>query len=139
MPVQQGDKVSINYTAKLEDGTVIDSSQGGQPLEFEAGGPQLIPGVSNAVVGMEVGETKTVTIPPEEGYGPHQEGMVQKVPRNLLPPEVKVGDQLRAQAGDQEITVMVTELDDEFGVVDANHPLAGQTLVFELELLSINQ
>lgn len=135
---KQGDKVQVHYTGKFEDGTVFDSSQGAEPLEFTAGGTDLIPGVSKAVIGMGPGDTKSVEIPPEEGYGERQDGMEQKVPRNLLPPEAKVGDPLQAQAGDQTIVVWVKELGDEEAVLDANHPLAGRTLLFDLEMVAIS-
>ncbi|KMY66301.1 peptidylprolyl isomerase [Desulfocarbo indianensis] len=134
---KQGDKVQIHYTGKFPDGTVFDSSQGGQPLEFTAGGADLIPGVSQAVVGMAPGETKTVEIAPADGYGQRQEGMEQKVAREMLPPQVKEGDPLQAQAGDQTIVVWVKELGEQEAVLDANHPLAGKTLVFDLEMVSI--
>ncbi len=135
---KEGDKVRVHYTGKFEDGTVFDSSQGGQPLEFTAGSTELIPGFSKAVVGMAPGDSKTVTVTPEEGYGLRQEGMEQKVPRRMLPPEAKVGDPLQAQAGDQTIVVWVKELNDEEAVLDANHPLAGRTLIFDLEMVSVN-
>jgi peptidylprolyl isomerase len=134
---QKGDKVKVHYTGKFPDGTVFDSSEGGDPLEFTAGGTELIPGVSNAVVGMEPGQSKTVEIEPSEGYGDRQEGMEQTVPRNMLPAEAKVGDPLQAQAGDQTIVVWVKELDDNEATLDANHPLAGQTLVFDLEMVAV--
>jgi peptidylprolyl isomerase len=134
---KQGDLVRIHYTGRLTDGTVFDSSREREPLEFHAGGTELIPGVSHAVVGMTVGETRTVEVPPAEGYGDRREDLMQQVPRDALPPEVKVGEPLSAQAGDQVINVWVTELGEEHAVVDANHPLAGKTLEFELELVAI--
>ncbi len=136
--VEQGDRVRVHYTGKLEDGTVFDSSQGGEPLEFVAGGSEVIPGVSNAVLGMSVGESKTVTVPPEEAYGPHQEGLVQRVAVDRLPPGVQVGMPLKAVAGDREVILWVTELGEEEAVLDANHPLAGKTLIFELILDSVD-
>lgn len=134
---KQGDKVQVHYTGKFEDGTVFDSSQGAQPLEFTAGGTELIPGVSKAVIGMAPGDSKSVEIPPEEGYGQCQDGMDQTVARNLLPPEAKIGDALQAQAGDQTIVVWVKELNEEEAILDANHPLAGKTLIFDLEMVAI--
>jgi len=135
---KQGDKVQVHYTGKFRDGTVFDSSEGAQPLEFSAGSSELIPGVSKAVIGMAPGDTKTVEIPPEEGYGQRQDGMEQTVPRNLLPAEAKIGDALQAQAGDQTVVVWVKELGDEEAILDANHPLAGRTLFFDLELVAVN-
>ena len=137
MPVNQGDQVKVHYTVKLSDGTVVDSSEGGEPLGFVAGGEQVIPGVSKAVLGMEIGQSQTVTVPPEEAYGPHHAEAVQKVERGMLPPDVKEGDQLRASSGDQQFVVRVVELGDDHAVLDANHPLAGQTLVFDLELAEV--
>ncbi|MCB2193702.1 MAG: peptidylprolyl isomerase [Deltaproteobacteria bacterium] len=130
-----GDKVRIHYTAKLEDGTVVDSSEGKDPLEFEAGSDQLIPGVSKAVIGMAVGDSKSVTVPPEEGYGPHQPQAVQQVPKQHFPDEVKEGDVFKAVSEQGEMMVRVIEIGDDNVTVDANHPLAGQTLVFDMEVV----
>jgi peptidylprolyl isomerase len=134
---KQGDRVQIHYTGRLPDGTVFDSSRERDPIEFEAGGAELIPGVSHAVVGMSVGEERTVTVPPAEGYGERNEQMVQEVPRDALPENVNVGEPLRAQAGEQEIQVWVKELGDEKAVIDGNHPLAGHTLEFDVELVAV--
>ncbi|MFH2126757.1 MAG: peptidylprolyl isomerase [Pseudomonadota bacterium] len=130
-----GDKVRMHYTAKLEDGTVVDSSQGKDPLEFEAGSNQLIPGVSNAVIGMSVGDKKTVAVPPDEGYGPHQPQAVQQVPKQHFPPEASVGDVFKAVSEQGEMMVRIVDIDDDNVTVDANHPLAGQTLIFDMEIV----
>lgn len=135
--VSAGDKVRINYTGKFENGEVFDSSQGRDPLAFTAGGPELIPGVSNAVIGMAVGQSKTVTIAPEQGYGPHNPELTQRVDLERMPPDVAVGMQLQAQIQDQMVSFWVTEVGGDFAVVDANHPLAGKVLVFEIELVAI--
>jgi peptidylprolyl isomerase len=135
--VKQGDRVKVHYTGRHEDGTVFDSSDGKAPLEFTAGGPEVIPGVSKAVIGMEAGQKKTVTIPPAEGYGTHDDGLVSEVPVERLPDGAKVGDRLEARGGEQTFVVWVRELDDEKAKIDANHPLAGATLVFDLELVEI--
>ena len=136
--VKLGDRVNIHYTGRLEDGTVFDSSKDREPLEFVAGGDEVIPGVSNAVVGMNPGDAKTVELTPEMGYGQRQEGLEQRVERNMLPPEVKVGDPLQATVGDHKIVVWVLEIGDEHAILDANHPLAGYNLVFDIELVSVN-
>lgn len=136
--VSQGDVVRIHYTGRFEDGQVFDSSMDRDPLEFVAGGREVIPGVSNAVVGMEEGEKKTVTLPPEEGYGPRNPALEQTIARDQLPTEVQQGDQLRAIQGNQEIPVWVRELDNDSAVIDANHPLAGQTLIFDLEVVGVH-
>lgn len=135
--VSEGDLVRIHYTGRFEDGKVFDTSTQRSPLKFVAGGPQVIPGVSNAVVGMEEGQKKTVKLPPEEGYGQRNPALEQTIARKQLPEEVNVGDQLRAVQGDQEIPVWIRELNDETALIDANHPLAGQTLVFDLEVVSV--
>jgi len=131
-----GDRVKVHYTGKFEDGSVFDCSTGMEPLEFEAGGNDVIPGVSNAVIGMQPGDTKTVVIAPEDGYGERQEGLDQKVGRDVLPPNVDVGMPLQAELEDRTIVVWVTELDEDYAVLDANHPLAGKTLTFDLEMVS---
>ena len=135
--VKAGDHVSIYYTGKLPDGTVFDNSEEGEPLDFDAGGEELISGVSMAVIGMNIGDKKSIEVSPEEGYGDHNPDLQQEVPRSDLPPDVKVGDQLVAEGEGQEISVWIRELNDKNGVVDANHPLAGETLLFDIELVAI--
>ena len=134
--IKAGDQVSIHYTVKLEGGGVVDSSSGKEPLEFVAGSDQLIPGVSNAVIGMSPGESKIITVPPEEGYGHRQQEAVQRADRGHFPAEVKVGDTFRAVSGPNEMLVRVTEVGEDFVEVDANHPLAGQTLIFDLQVVA---
>ena len=133
----QGDSVSIRYTGRLSDGTIFDSTEEDQPLEFVAGEGQVIEGVEQAVIGMAEGEQKKVTILPAQGFGDHNPSLEQSIPRDQLPDEVQVGDQLRAVQGDREIPVWVRQFGEEAAVVDANHPLAGQTLEFDLELVSV--
>ncbi len=132
-----GDRVQIHYTGRLEDGTVFDSSQGRDPLEFTAGGSEVISGVDKAVLGMQPGESKTVVVSAEDAYGAHTPGLEQRVPRKLLPEKAQVGDRLQAKVGEKVILVWVAELEEEFAVIDANHPLAGQSLVFDIELVSV--
>jgi FKBP-type peptidyl-prolyl cis-trans isomerase 2 len=134
--INSGDQVRVHYEGRLEDGTVFDSSAEREPLEFEAGSDQLIPGFSHAVVGMEMGEKKTVTLPPEDAYGDARPEMMQRVPTAELPEGVKVGDQLVAHAGEQTIPVKVTEMNADEAVLDANHPLAGKTLIFDIEIVA---
>jgi len=136
----RGDKVRIHYTGRLEDGTVFDSSQGRAPLEFTAGSDEVIYGVSQAVLGMEPGESKTVEIPAEEGFGPRREGLEQRVPLTALPSQVKVGDALQAQFEDREdpLVVWVTEINEESALVDANHPLSGHDLTFDIEMVEVS-
>jgi FKBP-type peptidyl-prolyl cis-trans isomerase 2 len=137
--VNQGDVVRIHYTGRLDDGTVFDDSREREPLEFEAGGDNVIQGVSQGVIGMEEGETKKVTVPPKEGYGDRIPSLEQTVSRSDLPEGVEEGMQLRAVQGDREIPVWVRKLDEENAVIDANHPLAGKTLEFDLELVSVGE
>lgn len=134
--VKKGDQVKVHFTGRLPDGTTFDSSKEREPVEFEAGGEEVIQGLSDAVIGMEKGETREVTVSPEDGFGVRQEELQQEVPRSELPDEVSVGDQLEAKAGEQTIPVWVKDLGDEKAIVDANHPLAGIELQFEIELVS---
>ena len=137
---KSGDTVKIHYTGTLDDGTQFDSSSGREPLEFALGGGQVIPGFDNAVDGMTVGESKTVTIPAEEAYGQRHEQLVQQVSREALPDDMEpsVGMQLQSQSPDGQImNLVVTEVADESITVDANHPLSGQALTFDIELVEI--
>lgn len=137
---KQGDKVKVHYTGKLDDGTIFDSSAGRDPLEFTLGSGQIIPGFDAGVTGMSVGESKTVNIPSVEAYGPHHEEMVITVGRDEFPPEVTptIGDQLqmRHETG-QVVMVTIAEISDENVTLDANHPLAGKDLTFEIELVEV--
>ncbi|WP_163267926.1 FKBP-type peptidyl-prolyl cis-trans isomerase [Chelativorans alearense] len=135
-----GDVVRVHYTGKLEDGTKFDSSEGRDPLQFQVGGGQIIPGLEKHVEGMEVGEKSTVTVPAEEAYGPRDERQVQTVPREALPADLdlRIGASLQATTQDgRQIPLTVVEVDDMQVTVDANHPLAGHDLVFDVELVEI--
>lgn len=137
---KSGDTVRIHYTGTLDDGTEFDSSAGRDPLEFALGGGQVIPGFDSAVDGMAVGESKSVTIPPEQAYGERHDQLVQEVPKTALPEDMKpeIGMQLQSQSPDgQVMNLVVTEVQDEQITVDANHPLAGQSLTFAIELVEI--
>jgi len=137
---KNGDTVQVNYTGKLADGTVVDSSVGREPLEFTLGVGQVIPGFEKAVLGMKVGEKKTVTIPVDEAYGPHHDDLVAEVPREKLPEDItpEVGQQLgvkRTDGGTSIVTII--SVSDNTVTIDANHPLAGKDLTFEIELVKI--
>lgn len=134
-----GNTVRVHYTGRLSDGTVFDSSQGRDPLEFTLGSGQVIPGFDDAVTGMAVGDSATVTIEPENAYGERREEMVQNVPRNDIPAEIElaVGMQLQASGPQGQMIVTVMELSDDVVRLDANHPLAGKALTFDLELVEI--
>jgi len=136
--VKEGDSVKVNYTGKLEDGTVFDSSEGKEPLEFTVGSGQIIPGLDKAVDGMEVGESKTVTVESEEAYGPRRDEMVLEVERERLPEEIEpeVGQQLQVGSSeDQTMIVQITDVTDTAVTLDANHPLAGKDLTFDIEVV----
>lgn len=138
--VKQGDTVKVHYTGRLNDGTIFDSSKGRDPLEFKMGSNQIIAGFEKAVVGMEIGESKTVDVPSTEAYGPRSKELVQEIDRSKVPPdlELEVGQQLQMTSGqDQKVVVTVTDLSDQTVTLDANHPLAGQDLSFEIELVEI--
>ncbi len=135
--VRSGDLVRVHYVGRLEDGTVFDSSEGQDPIAFHAGSEEVIPGVSTAVIGMQPGERKTISVPPEQGFGVRRPDLEYEVDRSLLPPDVEVGDRLTADLGTDRITVWVKELKPTTAVLDANHPLAGKTLVFDLQLVEI--
>lgn len=137
---KKGDVVKVHYTGKFEDGTVFDTSIGRDPLEFAVGSRKVIPGFEEAVEGMNPGELKTVSISPEKGYGLHLEELVIEIARDNLPEEVEpvVGQAIQiGESHDKMLQVTVTEVTDSKVVLDANHPLAGKNLVFEIELLEI--
>ncbi|HEX2951041.1 MAG TPA: peptidylprolyl isomerase [Armatimonadota bacterium] len=135
-----GDTVNVHYTGRLEDGTVFDSSESREPLEFTIGEGQVIPGFENAVVGLEPGESREVTIPADQAYGEHRDELVIKVPRSQVPPEVtpEVGQQLfLQQPNGQGVPVTISEVTDDAITLDANPPLAGKTLIFNIKLVDI--
>lgn len=140
MAAASGDTVQVHYTGTLGDGTVFDSSSGREPLDFTVGSGQVIPGFDSAVTGMNVGESKTFTIPCAEAYGDHDPRMVQDVPRSEMPAdmELTLGMRLSARGPDgREIALVVNDITDETVKLDANHPLAGQDLTFAIELIAI--
>ena len=135
-----GDAVKVHYTGKLDDGTVFDSSEGRDPLEFTLGEGKIIPGFENAVEGMESGQSETIKIEAKDAYGPYREEMLfqvkqSEVPENLDP---KVGEELQVkQADGSTVVVTVKEVNEKEVTLDANHPLAGKALTFEIELVEI--
>ena len=135
-----GDTVKVHYTGTLEDDTVFDTSAGGEPLAFTLGQGLVIPGFEQAVTGMKVGESKTVDIPVEQAYGPYRDDLILVVERDQLPEdlEIEVGQQLQmSQEDGSYIVVTITEVSETTITIDANHPLAGQNLTFEIELVEI--
>ncbi|MFC2036150.1 peptidylprolyl isomerase [Chloroflexota bacterium] len=138
--VQNGNIVRVHYTGTLQDGTVFDTSVGREPMEFTLGEARMIPGFEQAVLGMEIGELKTVTITAENAYGSYNVDMILVVNREKLSDDItpEVGQQLQMTDSDgQTIIASITEISDTTVTLDANHPLAGQDLTFEIELLSI--
>jgi peptidylprolyl isomerase len=138
--VKSGDTVKIHYTGKLSDGTVFDTSNNKDPLQFTVGKGQVIEGFDEAVTGMTVGETKTAEIPCEKGYGRRNDNMIIVVDKKQVPPELKpeVGQRLEVGSASGELlAVTVIEVGEENITLDANPPLAGEDLTFDLELLEI--
>lgn len=138
--VKPGDTVKVHYTGKLEDGTVFDSSSERDPLEFTLGTGQIIPGFERAVLGMSPGESKSERIPMDLAYGPHLSEMVLEVERQQMPGDLQpeIGQQLQIrQAGGQVIPVVITNVSDATVTLDANHPLAGEDLVFDIQLVEV--
>ena len=139
---KNGDTVSVHYTGKLIDGTVFDSSDQREPLKFTLGERQVITGFEQAVEGMTTGEKKTVQIPADEAYGPHHEELVFQVERENLPAEIdpEIGQRLAFQRPDgQTVPLTVTDVTGSAVTLDANHPLAGRELTFDLELVGIER
>lgn len=138
--VKSGDTVKVHYHGRLTDGTTFDSSSGREPLEFQVGSGQVIKGFDDGVSGMEVGEKKTIQIPVDDAYGQKEESMIVEFPRSNFPPELspEVGMSLNMTNGSgQVIPVTIVEIKDDTVTLDANHPLAGQDLIFDIELVEI--
>ena len=141
-PAKNGDRVRVHYMGRLEGGQVFDTSREGEPLEFTVGADNIIQGFSEAVRGMRVGESKTIEIAPDDAYGPRRDGLVTSIPRGQtqFPVEPQVGMRfgLPLQDGGQ-LEVVVTEVTDTHVTIDGNHPLAGQKLIFDVELVEKKQ
>ena len=137
---QQGNTIRVHYTGRLDDGSVFDSSEGGEPLEFTIGQGQMIPGFEQGVVGMELGESRTVVIAADQAYGVYQPQGVIEVDRSEIPPtiQLEVGLQLQATGPDgRPAQLTVIELSEDKVKMDGNHPLAGKDLTFEIEVIGI--
>ena len=140
MAAKKGDMVQIEYEGKLEDGTIFDSSVNhGAPLEFEVGSGQLIPGFENAVMGMNVGEEKTITLQPVEAYGERNPQLVKEVPRQALPPgDIKAGMMLGVKMPNgTQLPARITNVTDSMVTIDINPPLAGKVLIFKIKVVGI--
>lgn len=139
-PAGNGNTVQIHYSGKLKDGTLFDSSEGGEPLQFTIGEGNIIPKLEAAIVGMTVGDKAAVEIAAADAYGPRQDDAVQTIERSMIPQEVElsVGKQLQASAENGETVVLtVIAIEDETVTLDGNHPLAGHDLFFDVELVQI--
>jgi peptidylprolyl isomerase len=140
--VKSGDTVKVHYHGKLTDGTTFDSSEGREPLEFEVGSGAVIAGFDQGVTGMSIGDKKTIQIPVDDAYGPKQEDLLMEFPRDRFPGDMapEVGMQLNMSNGSgQNFPVVIREVREDVVVLDANHPLSGEDLVFDLELVEIVQ
>jgi peptidylprolyl isomerase/FKBP-type peptidyl-prolyl cis-trans isomerase SlpA len=135
----QGDEVQVHYTGRLEDGTKFDESEE-EPLSFTIGENRVIPGFEEAVTGMEAGDEKTVEVEPEQAYGEHREDMVMEMDRDQIPGEVdpEVGQQLQLRLENgQTVPVLITALGEDSVTIDANHPLAGRKLIFDIQVVDV--
>lgn len=137
--VENGNTVVVNYTGRLEDGTIFDSSlnEGREPLKAQLGQGLLIKGFEDGILGMAVGDKKTIEIESKDAYGDIISEMIAEVPKDQIPEGVSVGEVLQAEGPMGPVSVRVTEIKDDVVVVDANHPLAGKKLIFDLELVSV--
>ncbi|TXH22441.1 MAG: peptidylprolyl isomerase [Chitinophagaceae bacterium] len=138
--VKSGDKIKVHYHGKLTTGETFDSSEGREPLEFEVGSGMVIPGFDAGVTGMVIGEKKTITIPVDEAYGPANPSMVIEMPKDRFPADMELAVGMPLVMSDhqgQQFQVVVKDIKEEAVTLDANHPLAGQDLIFDLELVEI--
>ncbi|MDF1545937.1 MAG: peptidylprolyl isomerase [bacterium] len=138
--VKSGDKVKVHYTGKLESGDQFDSSVGREPLEFQVGSGQVIKGFDEGLMEMSVGDKKSITIEPDDAYGQRREDFIMDVPIKEFPENIKpeVGQELELKQPDgSSVAVKIVDLNEEHVRLDANHPLAGEVLIFELELVEI--
>lgn len=138
---KSGDRVHVHYKGLFADQSVFDSSEGRDPLAFELGKGQVVPGFDKAVTGMEVGEKQTVNISSDDAYGPRVEQLVFTAPKDNLPPEYdpQIGEMMGLETKDgRQMDVVITEVNDDSVTMDGNHPLAGKDLTFEIELVKID-
>lgn len=139
MPVKSGDTVRVQYRGNLDDGTLFDSSEGRDPLEFRVGAGQVIPGFENAVLDMEVGQRKTVTIDPDDAYGPVHEQLTHQVSREDFATEPYMGGMVNLVSPEGvELVGRIVEVEGDAITLDFNHPLAGQRLTFEIEVVGVD-
>ena len=140
-PAQRGSHVRIHYTGQLADGSVFDSSQGGEPLEFTIGQGQMIPGFEQGVLGMTQGESKTITIPASQAYGPHRPERIIQIDRSQMPSELplEIGSRLQGNSPEgRRASFTVVAVTEAQVTLDGNHPLAGQDLTFNIQLVAVS-
>jgi len=140
MPAKKGDTVKVHYTARLENGRVISTTQGRPPADIKIGSEKRILGLEEGIIGMEIGETRTITVPPEEGFGPKWKELMVEVEKTELPESVipTVGKRLQVRKeGGSLVDVTIADINEDTVILDANHPLAGETLTFDIELVGV--
>lgn len=136
--ITQGSTVEVHYTGRFPNNEVFDSSEGRDPLQFQVGTGQIIPGFENALLGKNTGDKVTINIPAVEAYGEVREDLFVQVPNDKLPGEVEVGQTLQADSGNGEpVMVVVEQVNEDHVVINGNHPLAGKDLIFDIEILSV--
>ena len=138
MPAQVNDEVKLHFTGFLENGEMFDTSEGKDPLKLKIGSEEIIPGFNKGLEGMEVGEERQIQIPPALAYGSYHDDLIWEVSRDSLEGAAKVGDVVAGKVEGEELTGKIIEIEDEDVLVDFNHPLAGQTLTFDVKLLEIS-
>ena len=137
--MDKGDKVKVHYTGTLDDGSVFDSSEGKNPLEFTIGNNEVIPGFENEIKNMKLNEEKTIKINPKDAYGENNEQLIISIPREKFPPKIEVGGRLILKSPQgQNIPAIVSEVKEDAVVIDMNHPLAGKELTFKIKVVEIN-
>ena len=137
--VKEGNTVKVHYTGKFEDDRVFDTSKQREPISFKVGAGMMIPGFEKGVVGLKEGESKTIKISPEDGYGQRNEELINEIPLERLPEGVERGALLQAQTEKGPMNVVVSEIKEKTAMIDANHPLAGKNLVFDIELIEVTE
>lgn len=141
MKVKNGDTVRVEYTVKLEDGSVFERTPEDRPLEFTMGEKKVVLGFEKAILGMKLNEKKSFTLKPAEGFGERRDSLVKEIPKILVPKDVtlKVGDELKVEVAGSVIPAKVQEINDKVVLLDANHPLAGKTVTFNVKVMSIDK
>ena len=135
--VKEGSKVKVHYTGKLEDGKVFDTSNDKEPIEVVLGEGLLIKGFEAGLLGMKSGEKKTIEVEPKDAYGDYVEGRIQEVEKSKLPEDIKVGMVLQATSEAGNMVILIKEIKDDTAILDANHPLAGRKLIFDLDVVEV--